>query len=142
MAIIGGLVKTELEFLVACVEHMRSLPPFESVKFRKEMEEYFRLNSETCSTFVYDDLIRLAAIQAGTLKGRDGKFLEHLKDLTNGEFFRIDGRLAIFREHFMSNSLDGWFTYVYADEYMERNFDYNTAWSLITEGRITFGEKG
>ena len=138
----GKSIKTELDFLVACVEHMRSLPPIESAKFRKEMEEYFRLNTEMRSTFVYDDLIRLSATKAGTLKGRDGSLLEKLKNMTSGEFFRIDGRLAIFREHFMSNSLDGWFTYVYSDEYMERNFDYNTAWSLITEDRLTFGEKG
>ncbi len=138
-------LETELDFLVACIEYMRELPFANRQRFRAMMVEYFRLNPETDHDFIFDDLTRLTATRAGTLKGRDPLLLKRIHQMTSGEYFRIDQRLSVFQEHHrLGHPKDGWFTYSVPSELMQLSMDYHTAWSLATDGRLTFGsrEKG
>lgn len=141
----GRIIKTELQFLVVCIQHMRDLQKTDAAKaqvFRREMEAYFRLPSEMCNSFVYDTLLQLDNITASMLNVRDPNVLRRLHSMIEGEYFHYDKVLCIFMKHsrFGGDPKEGWFSYRCFGEINERSLYYDEAWSLATDGRITFGQ--
>jgi len=136
-------LETELDFLAFSIDKMREMQrkdPQKAVHFEREMQEYFHLSPEMCSSFIYDEIVRLHKTKAGTLKKRDPKILARIHKMQNGDYFRVDTRLAVFRKHSrLGHPKDGWFTYTFTGEFIERTMDYHEAWTLATNGQLTFG---
>jgi hypothetical protein len=142
----GKILRTELDFLVESVRTMRKIRETQGLTaaeaFQKKMEEYFRLNSDMRKTFVYDDILRLADIEAGTSSPRSDNVLKSVHEMRSGDRFEIDGRICLFVRHMRPNGLDlrdGFFEYQYEGASSYYPLDYNAAWTMITEGRMTIG---
>lgn len=139
------VLTTELEFLVECIKEMRRIQKehgFVAAQvFRGKMEHYFRLPLDVRSSFVYDELVRLDNLAAGSLKERDDRVLMRIHDMHEGQYFRLDGQLCTFKAHTAPSSdpRDGFFEYACEGEI--RIMEYNDCWTYCTEGRMTFGER-
>ena len=133
-------LETELDHLIACILYMREEKGKKGLIFKKDMEEYFQLSLDMKSSFIYDELIRLASTKAGTMKTRDTKDLQRIHDMHRGSYFRLNTRLCVFQEHKrIGKPTEGWFTFHYHSELLERTMDYDEAWSAVTNGLLTFG---
>ena len=134
-------IESELDFLVACIICMRQTKNArEALLFKGAMEQYFRLSSFMRDSQLYDELVRLASTKAGTMKQRDINDLKKLHEMYRGSYFRLDTRLCVFQEHKRYGPpTEGWFTFHYVNSLLEQTLDYEEAWSLMTEGRLTLG---
>ena len=69
---ITGEARTELDFLVIALRHMRQMRRDKNAKaaelYEESIIEYFRLPIEMQSSFVYDCLIELGETKAGKLE--------------------------------------------------------------------------
>lgn len=141
----GRVVRHELDHLIAQLELMRRLATTSlkaAQEQREKVENYFHLSPEFSSTHIYDELLRLANTPPGAMVARDVHTLERIYELVEGEYIRINGRLATLVKHnrFPHIPAGGWLTFRFERETVERPLDYEDAWSLVTNGTLTFGK--
>jgi hypothetical protein len=137
----GKILRTELDFLVESIRTMRELRQNSGYQvaqsFQTTMEEYFGLGIDMRSSFVYDELLRLADTPAGTTIKRDDKVLERIHSMKPGDKFSFDGKACLLIRHIrMPDMRDGFLEY--SDVGERKTLDYNSVWTLVHQGRITF----
>jgi hypothetical protein len=136
-------LQSELDYLIQSIKELRRLRRdvglAEADKFKKEMQEYFRLDSEMMSVFIHDALLRLDATPAGTSSKRYDTLLTQIHRMQRGDLFRLGKQECTFRWHTgrREHPQEGFFEYVYNNDLTNvRSMDYNKAWSLLMEGEM------
>lgn len=136
-------LKTELDYLIECIHELRRIRKHvglaEADKFKKEMQEYFRLNNDMMSVFIHDALLRLDATAAGTSSNRKDTLLCQIHNMERGDMFRLNRQECTFRWHTgrREHPREGFFEYVYNGDLTNiRSLDYNTAWTMLQEGEM------
>ena len=142
----GKALKTELDFFVEAIKAMREIRVKQGFaageQYQKELVNYFHIHSETNNTFVFDDLLRLASVPAGSLLPRDEAVLDRIHRMVHGDRFTMDGRACYFVRHMRTdptNNKLGFFEYNYAGTTEYRPIDYTVAWNLASDGKLVFG---
>ena len=127
--------QSELDHLQECLAQLPDKTDWQMVSL---LAHHFRIPSGVSAELTLQQLKTLATIDYGTLKTREPETFIVISDLRPGDTFTLMGHTCTLKKHVRlpnrSPHLSGYFEYQMVGEAFNRNMDYATAWSHLTDG--------